>query len=247
MKTQKSWRLAVWFVVLSGIATLGRVSAADTAGWWNNFEIGTRVNYFWLHDDKRGAVQLPGNAGNYYGSLNELIEVEDPWPVKVFVDYKFSPYWGVELTWDQIKAKTYTQVDPTSQSSFGGYSDGTLSLIGPEASIFGRLPNDTIFTPYVGIGAVYYFAGNSENPGWAHPYDDFYQKFDMNNTWGWLVYAGCDIAVSGPWSVDVLVRYTKVDVDGTHYQGTGSASDPSGNPSFPLSNITACLGVRYSF
>jgi len=245
MKAKKNRRLVVWVAALSAVVTLGRVDAAEADGWWKNFEIGTRSTYFWIRDDKRGATQLPGNAGNYYGSINELVEVEDPWPLKIFVDYKINPYWGVELTWDQIKAKTYTQVDPTS--GWGGYSDGTLSLIGPEASVFARYPNDTIFTPYAGVGAVYYFASNTENGDWAHPYGDFYQAFDPNNTWGWVFYGGCAIPLSGPWSADLFVRYTKVGVDGTHYQGFGAADSIGGQFTFPLSNVSAGLGVRYSF
>lgn len=215
--------------------------------WWQNFEIGTRSTYFWLRDYQRGAIQLPGNEGNYYGSINELKDVQDLWPYKIFVDYKFTPYWGLELTWDRIQAKTWTQVDPTSPIGFGGYTDGTLDLIGPELSVFARYPNDTLFTPYAGVGAVYYFASNTDDPTWAHPYGDFYQSFAPNNTWGWVVYGGCDIKISGPWSADLLVRYTKVNVDGTHYQGFGSADGIGGEFTFPLSNIAAGLGVRYSF
>lgn len=218
-----------------------RLHAADDDAFLQNFEAGTRISYFWLRDRKRDFNSGVDNTpGSFYGSINQLDAVENALPIKVFVNYKFSPYWGVELTYDQIRANTITQID--------GHADGTINLIGPVASFFGRYPNATRFTPYAGIGVAYFFSKFDENPLWHDPPGrNEIQNMDLNNTCGWVAYGGSAIKISGPWSADLRIRYTKVDVSGIHRLNGYENKIGGRSPEFPLSNIAADLGVRYSF
>ena len=220
-------------------ATLPNTAGDDS--FLQNFGIGTRITYFWLRDRKRDfQAGIGATPGSFYGSINQLDAQQNYLPLKIFVDYKFSPYCGVELMYDQLRADAITQID--------GHSDGTINLIGPIASIIGRYPNATRLTPYAGLGVAYFFAKFDENPRWSEPPGrNFRQTFELDNTAGWIVCGGCDVKISGPWSADLFLRYTEVDVSGIHWLNGQENNIGGRHPDFPLSNIAAGMGVRYSF
>lgn len=229
---------ALVFALSAGLAAHAAESPSSMPDWIKgHLEIGTRVTYFWLTDSKRDPNSgIDDSPGSFYGSINELDGKQDYLPLKIFVDYKFNRYFGAELTWDQFRADTITQND--------GHTDGSINLIGPIASLFARCPTDTRFTPYVGGGIAYFFADFEENSVWHDPPGrGEIQTMDLNNEWAWLFYGGCNINISGPWSADMIVRYTKVETDGIHWNNGGIG----GYPSFPMSNVSAGIGLRYSF
>ena len=209
----------------------------------DHVDVGTRFTYFVLADRSRGA------NNHFYGSIDKLDAVQNYWPLKLFVDYKVTPYWGFELTWDQIQAKTITKRD--------GHTDGNINLDGPLLSAFGRYPNDTAFTPYAGAGVAYFFASFEEDYYWVHALNrqtgfynngpDWNQNIAMDNTFGWFGYGGVSIALQERLSADLYVRYTHVEVDGTHYNLMGRDVTDATSMTFPMSNTAFGLGVRYSF
>jgi len=259
MKAKNPARLAAGLLLCGGLASAradeqsdaaavsnlaARVAAANSAvpAWMkDHLELGTRFTYVWLRDHRRDPLSgIDGAPGSYYGSINELDPVQSYWPLKLFADYKFCPYGGVELALDYFSVRTITQLD--------GHTDGDLNLVGPQLSVFGRYPNATAFTPYAGAGLAYYHASFDENPDWhAPPGRPEIQTMDFTHTYGAFLYGGLLWDFAGHWSADLLVRYTWLrDADGTHWGGP-DGTDFNGSPSFPLSNIAAGVGIRYRF
>lgn len=241
MKT-KNHGLIVWAVVLFMATAWERVSAVEGEGWWKNIEIGTRATWVYLTDHQRDINAVGASEGSFYGSINQLNPVQNNWPLKPFMAYKFCPHTGLELAWDSFSARTITRSD--------GHTDGDLNLMGPMLSYFIRYPNATGLTPYAGVGVVYYHVDFDEDASWHYPRGSFTQLMDFDHTYGLLGYGGLMWKFAEQWSAELYIRYTKVDAEGVHWQGFndgGNPLSPSGDVSFPLSNIAAGLGVRYSF
>jgi outer membrane protein W len=217
--------------------------------WIENLEVGTRLTYFSIKDNKRDVNAVSTDMGSFYGSITELKAVQNYMPLKVFVDYKVNPYWGVELTWDQVQADTITRSD--------GHNDGAINVKGPILSVFARYPNYSVVTPYAGIGLAYLFSDFEEDYYWQYAIyrdsgihkngDEWSQTMDLDNAVGWVVYAGASIQIVYQWEADVYIRYMKADIDGTHSTFVGSTVTDTASPSFPLSNIALGIGLRYCF
>jgi len=199
----------------------------------SHIHLGTRVTWFIL-DDRQRHVDM---SDSFYGSITELRACQDMIPYKLFADVMLNPYVGVEVTWDRIQADTITRSD--------GHNDGTLDLKGPMASLLGRYPNASRFTPYGGVGLAWFKADFKEDPLWQRPYGDFEQEFDMDDTWGWIVSLGLSARIWEQWSADLYYRHTGVSVDGVHWHWYHQ--QPTSSFTFPLSNEALGLGVRYEF
>ncbi|MCX7008534.1 MAG: hypothetical protein NTY53_15000, partial [Kiritimatiellaeota bacterium] len=107
MKAQNLFR----GLMIAGLTalTLTRTDAAEPAKeWWQGLEIGTRVTWVSLTDSKRPVSATTADMGSFYGSINQLDPVQNYLPLKLFVDYKFCPYGGVELAWDYFSVRTLT-------------------------------------------------------------------------------------------------------------------------------------------
>ncbi|MEI7437600.1 MAG: hypothetical protein WCL16_12425 [bacterium] len=201
-------------------------------------EVGTRVTYFMLEDVTRGA------DNHFYGSIDKLDATQDLIPYKLFADYLVSPYWGFDLTWDDIQSDTITTSD--------GHNDGQLVLWGPMLSAFARYPNQTRFTPSAGAGVTYLFADFQENPEWMHPATNpgiDFQTFSPDNTFGWLVYVNLATHITGHWYADLYLRHLGADVQGVHsLKKVGEDFvHHQGDFNFPVSNDAVGIGVRYAF
>ncbi len=228
-------------LLLCSALLLARATTAEPdQEWWQGFELGTRVTWTYLTDNKRPVSATTESMGSFYGSINQLDVHQDYLPLKVFVAYRFCPYGGLELSWDSLSVKTLTRSD--------GHTDGDLNYWGPAFSVFVRYPWEHGLTPYAGAGLSYYFVNFDEDPQWHRPPGrPLVQTLDFDRTWGALVYAGIIWTFAEQWSADFHLRYTKVqDAVGTHWQGP-DGRDYGGEPHIPLSNITTGLGVRYSF
>jgi opacity protein-like surface antigen len=237
--------LIVAVLVMLAAGWFGRAAAESetTLPDWvkDHLEIGTRVTYFMLHDDRRDY-----DGGNrFFGSINNLDVDQQYLPVKLFVAYKFNPYWGTELTVEQLDVETWSR-RPDGDS----WTDGTINLLGPIASVFGRYPNATIFTPYAGVGAGYFFADFDANPTWRHS-GSIYQDFRVDDALGWIGYVGLMVNLNDRWEIDFLVRYMQMDVEGDHMtsrdDGRSYYTNPRDHFTFPMSNTSLGLGLRYGF
>ena len=241
---------ALMFALLMGSTAIGGYAVetvSSTPAWIkDHVEVGTRITYFMLRDDHRDFF----GGNRFYGSINDLDVKQQYLPIKVFVAYKFNPYFGVELSLEQLDVETWSR-NPQDGNS---WTDGTINLIGPIASVYARYPNATRFTPYAGLGLGYFFADFDYNAAWHHPADvqnydpTFYQEFQLDDSLGWLVYGGVTANLTERWALDLQVRYMKLDVDGiTLSSRGGSPYYENGSFTFPMSNTSVGVGIRYSF
>ncbi|MCX6997474.1 MAG: outer membrane beta-barrel protein [Kiritimatiellaeota bacterium] len=244
----KALMIALALGLPAGASHAAEAASAMPAWIKDHVEVGTRITYFILQDDHRDF-----HGGNrFWGSINDLDVKQQYLPIKLFVAYKFNPYFGVELTMEQLAVETWSRPPNPLDGTTG--TDGTINLMGPLASVFARYPNATRFTPYAGLGLGYFFASFDYEAVWHHPADfrsydpTFYQDFKLDDSLAWLLYAGLAANLNERWSLDFQVRYMKLDVDGvTLTSRGGSPYYENGEFSFPLSNTSFGLGLRYSF
>jgi outer membrane protein W len=202
----------------------------------DHVDIGTRITAFSLEDSNRG------DSDHFYGSIDKLDAKQNYWPLKVFVDYKINSWWGFELTWDEVRAKTITKSD--------GHTDGVIEAGGPIMSVFGQYPNATIFTPYAGAGFTYLLGGFDDDHSWKHPPTNpaiVDQTFSLDNTWGWVAYLGVSAQLTDHWSLDLYVRHMDAELKGSKTVVTAAETQTDNSVRFPLDNDALGLGVRYSF
>ncbi|MBA4388201.1 MAG: hypothetical protein C0404_09485 [Verrucomicrobia bacterium] len=209
----------------------------------STWDFGTRITWFMLTDDKR----KEDLSDSFYGSINELKDKQNFLPVKFFADYYFTPYLGIDLTWDQAKV---------TARKIGGHTDGTFDLKGPIVSIIGRYRNETTCTPYAGIGLAYMLASFDPDYNWQYAIDPetgaykngdyFNQNFHPDNPFGFVVSAGAAFNVDGNWDVDLYLRYTSVRLNFTHKTYWGDEETDAADVRLPLDNVALGIGVRYS-
>jgi len=217
-------------------------------------EIGTRFTAFSLQDDSRPPD--PTRERTYVGDINRLEDDQNLAPVKLFADVYLSPYFGVELTYDEVAARTFNWVNNSS--------DGYLEMSGPIVSLIGRYPIQDVVFPYVGLGYAWMNSSFDREPWWE---------------WGWKSEeeynaAGGQIAPSGVYrymiveddeavvytlgvvvrftdhlAADVMVRSMDISADALFYRTIdGVLSEPdTKRGSFVMDHIAYGLGVRYVF
>jgi len=247
------------------------ISAADMSqkyesikSWMiENVEIGTRIEHFQLKKD---------SSSSFIGSVDTLEEEQDYNPTRILVDiylgeYSYNEYdidYGIELTWTKMEVATVTSSD--------GHNDSTLELSGPVLSFYGKYKNNSKFTPYAGIGLVY-FNHVWTKKGWWHygfpmvegePVDQRYndwrasgspswpnggytRTFELEESWGWLLSLGSTFSFSQNIAADFYFRYTSVDVDNTYSLAHYGEVDREEKNTFPLSSFLFGVGVRYKF
>jgi outer membrane protein W len=224
-------------------------TAIETASkpWgFGEFSVGTRLTYVSLKQ---------ANKDFFLGHLNHMEVDQDLAPYKVFADWFFLPYLGVELTWDKMRAKVFNEPDPDGTRT----SDGAWVISGPIATVVARYPNDSKFTPAVGVGAAF-MSETFEHAGWWHwgyssvqqyeaagspaaPYKGGTRTLDPKDSVGFVVTADCDYRFNDHWAADVYGRYMSISAD-THWTNRG---EDKGNTSVPLDNYVLGLGVKYVF
>lgn len=237
-------------VAVLAVASAGRALQAQPAAagegptlpdWMSRLEVGTRTTVFWLEDDKRDINAMETWQGSFYGSITKLKAAQDYRLVKLFVDYKFTPYVMAEFTWEEIRADTFTRVD--------GHCDGRVHMKGPLAALIGRYANPSPYQPYAGIGWAYFFNTFEENEAWRFAYHNLEQWFELDDSMGWFVCVGLSVCVFEDWCVDVYLRHMGVDVRGTHYHYREESGEtyPAADFTFPMDNDAIGIGVRHMF
>jgi outer membrane protein W len=220
---------------------------ADGAWYSQRLILGTRVTGFILED---------AHSGSFLGSINELDAEQDFAPYKVFADYFFLDWLGVELTWDTVAAQTTTAID--------GHHDGSLEIAGPILTVVARWVSEYVWTPYAGVGVglfsgdftpetwwelAYSSKADWESLGSPHvPRNNRTRNFDVDDPVGLVLTAGTGLYLTEHWSMDFYVRYTDVEIDVDYtIQQKGAVIDDRGTSSVPLSNFAAGVGVAYWF
>lgn len=245
--------------VLAGLVTVAPVARAraqetsvqteTSSPVAGHLELGTRITHFVLVDED--------DSNGFLGSIDHLGDEQDYIPYKVYADWLFCPYGGIELTWDHVGAIAKT-------SASDNHTDGKFVLDGPILTAFGRYPNASMFQPYAGLGAAFYMTDFEAEDWWAKGYsspDDYAslgspsedrngksRSIQTDDTVGFVATAGTDIKITKNWSADLYFRYTAVDVD-AHFTllTNGKVTEDKGTYTIPFDNYTFGAGAKYVF
>jgi opacity protein-like surface antigen/TolB-like protein len=224
----------------------------------NHLQIGTRITRFNLMKTRKSGEN--GDAsGNFLGSIQELEAIEDYWPTKLYADVYPIRYLGIELTWDDARART----GAWSLPEYPYHSDGDFVISGPIVSLIGRYPNSTKFTPYAGAGIAFLhgkFLSSAWWHGGYHSVGDWQaagepdesalpvaRNIDVDNVHGTVYFAGCDYAVTDNLLAGIYVRYMEVSLDAHYSETILGTVYPLGDYSIPMDNIAYGLGISYAF
>ena len=235
-------------VVFSAKADSLSVSSTTSGDSWtqNSFyqtyladrlEVGLRVGYYNFTD---GEKKIYDANGTFIGGFTEGISTYQlneeqsylPYP---YVRYNFIPYLALETGWIKMEGKTWT---------FGStpHTDGTLVLSGPTLELIGRYPNETIFTPYAGIGFAYLFADFQEDSAW---HAGGLRNMVSDDTMGLMLSAGCSIAIMEHLEAELSVDYVQAQ-SSTRYWMRGDERDRA-TWDYPADSIFFRAGVKYCF
>ena len=224
--------------------------------------IGTRVEYFKLKTEK----------DDFIGSIDKLDARQNYDPTRLFLDVTLTRLWNMdfflEASWTRIAMGTITTYNYNQ-------NDGTLELSGPLLCLNASYSNDSRFTPYGGIGAVY-FNDTSVSKGWWHygfspdengdwrpadreyaywrangspswPNGGFTRTFELDKAWGWLVNLGCTVELIEHLHGDFNLRYTEVTVDNTYTMAFYGDPVDIRYSEFDVSHYTTSIGLKYQF
>lgn len=218
-------------------------------------EVGMRLTYF--------ALTNPRKSSGFVGTIHEMTAQEDYslvsgdrlfWLPNWFMAVKFDRYWGAEILWSEIRT--------IAENSWNGDNDGTFVLKGPTFGVFGRYPNDTGWTPYAGLGAVFY-DGSFHPAGWwangytceadyeslgPEPRNGKTRRMYVDDPIGLVLYAGADVRLWKQLYADLIVRYTWVstDVSFAGYQN-GHTLYVNGPYSVPFDHYAVGAGLKWVF
>jgi len=224
----------------------GATSTSFLAG---HLELGTRITHFILVDED--------DSSGFLGSIDHLGDEQDYIPYKLYADWLFCPYCGLELTWDHVGAIAKT-------SAADNHTDGKFVLDGPILTAIGRYPNSSVFQPYAGLGAAFYMTDFEAEDWWAlgfaspqdfadlgspsEPRNGKSRSIETDDTVGFVATAGTDIKITKNWSADIYARYTAVDVD-AHFTllTNGKVTEDKGTYTIPFDNYALGAGLKYVF
>jgi opacity protein-like surface antigen len=200
----------------------------------NRLEIGTRIIHFSLLDDKKGQPF----QDSFFGSVTQLKEDQDYLPLKLFVQYKIIPQFGVGLAYDRF---SFAAGDWGIEGAGSGGADGKATLSGPLVYLLGRYPNATKFTPFCELGFALYSASFDGDASWASSNN---KSVELDSTTGFYLGVGCDMQITEQFLIDLYGRYMNVsDVNGAWFLLGNQNGDVVLTPSY----IAMGLGAKFLF
>ena len=215
-------------------ASVGQALVTD------HLEVGLRSVYYELRDKGQRIFNGEEFLGGYtYGISIDRLEERRNYDPQPYLRIKPIPYLAFELGWERLEAATRTYWD--------NHSDGNVNLSGPSVAIIARLPNETIFTPYAGLGRVYFTASFDH---WTDFYDAG-RTIEVDNTVGNFYLVGCEVTVYDGLQADLMYRSMTAKVDSLFY-----IDDPPRDGqdlynmhgwTFPFDNWSVLLGVKWAF
>jgi outer membrane protein W len=219
-----------------------------------HLQIGTRFVFRKLTDDDSGHQGESYGSGTFLGTIYGLDDIQNYFPVYLYVQYLFNKYVGLELAYDQMEAETkamglYSGQSYSDLANGRVKTDGDVSLYGPTLSIVGRYPNSSSFTPFVGIGLGFFFAEFDSTSEWEYRSSGDHHVMNLDDQIALQLTAGTDWEFRKQWSLNASVQYTSVTVDAAFdsYDSSGAKTQSTQTGEFPLDNIAFRLGIAYSF
>lgn len=226
----------------------------EVADWFENatrdvagkLELGSRVV----------AYSLLEPDGDWMGSIDHLDEQQDLMPTRLFADWLFSPYWGIELTWEKIEMTTITLAD--------GHDDGAIMADGPIFSVFCRYPNNSRVTPFAGMGLAFLFGSFDPETWWRlhypsseywnslgkpdTPLGGFTKELSVDDTVAFVLTGGCDAELTEHFSANIYARLMWGELDADYkIMRDGRVTEDRGTYGFPIDNIALGIGIKYRF
>lgn len=208
----------------------------------DHFEVGLRITHWTLSDPSKGIYNAEGTfiGGFAEGISTDDLSVQQDYLPSLFLRYKFIPYLGLELGLEKLRAETSTYWD--------GHTNGDVVMRGPSLSLVGQYPNDTIFTPYAGIGLAF-LNGNFEEDGKWHRASGYTRNMEAGDVTATLLTLGCSIQIVESLEADISFRsMSNADSDAKYYLrwNDGGISNTA-KFTWPLDATSFQIGVKYLF
>jgi len=208
-----------------------------------HLSVGLHVTRFWLEETRRPTDHGYDNTniqGNFLGSLWGIDEKQHYFP-NPFVEYRFVSSFGLGVAYDQSRARTLDWGNAEQTITSG---DGDLEIRGLQFYVLGRYPNKTRFAPFANAGFGRYHATFYETAEWKAGSPG--RHFVVNDTNGWFLALGCNVALAKHLGLDGLYRHSQIH----EVSGCACADEACAHPrcgAFPMRNNLLGIGVAYGF
>ncbi len=204
-------------------------------------QIGTRSAHRILTDDDSGHKGGGYGSGTFLGTIYGLDAKQNYFPRQLYGRFFINDIFGVEIGYDQYKAKSLTRNPP--------YTDGDLEVSGITLSLIGFYRNTSKFTPYLGLGLGFFSSNFSEIANWRSSYNGLRQRRmitdDVNAT---IVSLGVLWEFTERWNLDLSAKYIgNADIDAVFKGYTYGILDTVQPGHFPMDSYALQIGVSYTF
>ncbi len=198
----KTTKLAIVLLAATGISAIATPAMAYEAGDW--LVRGRVINVNPVDDS--GLISVDGAAVAGSG-----VNVDSDTVPELDITYMFTPNWGAEL----ILGYSSHDVNATGTTS-GLNKVIDAKALPPTLTLqYHFMPNSNI-RPYVGAGVNYTYFFDEKVKG---PLDQPGAKVKMDDSWGFAVQAGVDVALNDDWFVNLDVKYLDIDTT-ARFKGT---------------------------
>lgn len=236
-------------IISAALMVIGSNASAQMAesDFYKNYvegklEIGLRMNYFSFSDSHQRTYDQNGNlSGGYTEGIStyRLDEIQTDWPTP-YLRYNLMENLALHLGWEHLEGDAWTldQADP--------HTDGQLIMGGPSFMALGRYPNETIVTPYGGMGFALLFADfeESRDEGGSNWYGNGKRTMQVDDDLAFMFTMGCTIEIWENLSADLSFNYLGAESD------AGFMIDGREQPqtwTFPAENTYFSFGLQYNF
>lgn len=246
-----------------------------------HFDVGVRYSTYEFERSKESSKD-----DEYFIGSIDSIEEEDPgfgiqnfvlgwYPLADSLEWlpeskrdKWHPFFaviqglGLELTWDELRAKTVT----SPRWGYSATSDGTVVAKSMMLSYVLHIDNPTPVTPYFGMGSADY-DDLSVTQGWWHygfrspedydrwiasgaegdPAGGYRRTFTVDSAKGDFWYIGATVEVHEDWLIDIFYRETEVEFDNTYTMSDEGFVLETRYSKWDLSNTAYGFGIRCAF
>jgi hypothetical protein len=213
---------------------------------------------------------LNPSSESFIGSVNELSEQQHYLPPQLFLSVLLNRHLGIELSHDQIEAKTITSDDD--------HTDGVLNLRGPTLQVFGNYPfmmqvagNSLRTDLRAGFGIALLRGTFEDEPWWRHgfpgPPDESQQLYadwlaagapewpnnglqrhmSIEDDVTWFLAGSIQTRFYDRLSAELRLQYMPLQSDATVDLSFGGEPYQRRHGSFDLDTLSIGIGILYTF
>jgi hypothetical protein len=219
---------------------------ADRHDWWKKPErqhalfldapVHIAAGFRFMTIDLKKNVKGEPFEDSFIGSINRLEADQDFWALRPYVQVsgKLADWLeiGVGAGWDKLVITTLDQ----------NTGDGDVHMQARFLYFIASIPNPSRLTPYIEIGKGNYRNSFRPLPAWS---EDGKRAFELENSTARHIAAGCDIALYEGVSLNLYVRKSDVEVDGTYiFRGDSRSDTPF---TFTMEHVAYGCGLQYVF